>query len=155
MATVSNSSALIALAQIGQLDLLPRLFGSILIPPAVAREVSPSLPILPSWIQVRRLDRPVPSELARPRLDVGEREALALSIEAKATLLILDDFLARRTAQALGLPVTGTVGILVVAKERAFVGAVRPHLDKLIELGFFISKDLYRESLQSAGELSG
>ena len=78
-----------------------------------------------------------------------------MSIEAKATLLILDDFLARRTAQALGLPVTGTVGILVVAKERAFVGAVRPHLDKLIELGFFISKDLYRESLQSAGELSG
>jgi uncharacterized protein len=152
VAVASNSSPLIALAEISQLDLLHRLFESVWIPPAVAAEVAPSLPTLPGWIAIRELTEPIPSALLRRAIGRGEREALALALEASPDYVILDDRPARRAAAALGLPLIGTLGVLVRAKQRGLVGSIRPHVDALRDSGFFISDDLYRDLLEDANE---
>jgi hypothetical protein len=149
---ISNSSPLIALAEIEQLELLKRLFVSVLIPPAVAAEVSPSLASLPSWIEIKQLVQPVPPSLIRRALGPGEREALALALEVRPSRVILDDLPARRIAVALELPVIGTLGVLVAAKEAGFIRSIRPHMDKLAGRRFFISDDLYRDLLKAVGE---
>lgn len=153
MAAVSNSSPLIALAEIGQLALLPQLFDAILVPPGVVAEIGPTLPVLPAWVEIRGLLQPLPTALVRPALGLGEREALALALESKAADLILDDRLARELAILLGLPLTGTLGILVAAKEKRLIESIRPHLDRLLDHHFFIGRDLYRDLLSAANEL--
>lgn len=152
MLTVSNSSPLIALAEIGQLDLLSRLFGSIVVPPAVVSEVAPSLPDLPTWVEVRPLQRTPAEALTRRALGPGERDAIALSIELKASRVILDDLLARRIASTLGVPVIGTLGVLVAAKQNRLIDSIRPLVDRLAQGRFFIGEDLYRDLLEMAGE---
>ena len=152
MAVVSNSSPLIAFAAIQQLSLFPALFESVLIPPAVALEIAPSIPTLPSWLSVESLRMPLPEVVLRRSLGVGEREALALAVEIQAERILLDDRPARRVALELKLLVTGTAGILLVAKRHRLVPRIRPHLDALIETSFFIGSDVYDEILRLAGE---
>ena len=81
MSTVSNASPLIALAAIGQLPLLPGLFGSITIPPAVAAEIAPSIAARPGWLDVQPLAHGQPTQIERSGLGAGEREALSLGLE--------------------------------------------------------------------------
>lgn len=94
------------LTDIGQLNILPAIFDSILIPSAVALEIAPSIPDLP----------------------------------------------ARRIARTLNLTVTGTVGVLLVAKRHGVIERVRPSLDALVTEGFFVGAELYDEILHLAGE---
>lgn len=152
MAVVSNSSPLIALAEISRLDLLSSLFGSVWIPPAVAAEVTRSLPTLPGWIAIRELRQPLPSAVLRGALGRGEREALGLTLESHPTYVILDDRPARRVAADLGLPLIGTLGILVMAKREGLIPAIRPDVDALVNSGFFVSADLYRDLLREENE---
>jgi predicted nucleic acid-binding protein len=105
---VSNSSPLIALARIQRLDLLPAIFESVLIPPAVAREIGLSVPAVPAWLHVRAPAALVPEDVSRRRLGDGELEAIALAIELAANPIIIDDRPARRLAEASGLNVIGT-----------------------------------------------
>jgi predicted nucleic acid-binding protein len=147
---VSNSSPLIAFAAIGELDLLPALFESVLVPHAVAQEVAPSIPTLPSWIRIQRLTGPLPDAVRRRSLGDGEREALALEIWAEQ--VILDDRAARRVAEELSLHIIGTAGILLIAKRHALIPRVRPYLDSLVKKSFFIGPDLYDECLRQADE---
>ena len=151
---VADASVLIALAQIGQLSLLQRLFGEIVIPPAVAHEVSPSLPQIPGWIETRAVQRPLDARVIAARLDPGETEAIALALQAKVERVILDDLPARRLAMrlGLGLGVIGTAGVLFLAKQRELIPAVRPSLDALKAAGFRLRKDVYDEVLKAAGE---
>ena len=155
MASVSNSSPLIALAHIGQLELLGRVFGSVLIPPSVAEETAFTIPIRPAWIEIRKPVKNVPSEHLRSGLGRGERDALALALDVQPDRLIIDELLARRIATALNLPVTGTLGVLVSAKEKGLIESVRVHLDRLVDVGFFIGPDLYKQLLISVGEAKG
>jgi predicted nucleic acid-binding protein len=136
LAVVSNSSPLIAFAAIQQLSLFPALFESVLIPPAVALEIAPSIPTLPTWLRVESLKTPLPEVVLRRSFGVGEREALALAVEIQAERILLDDRPARRVALELNLLVTGTAGILLVAKRHRLVPLVRPYLDALIENPF-------------------
>jgi uncharacterized protein len=80
---ISNSSPLIALEQIGQLDLLHVLFSTVLIPPAVAREVAPTV-TLPAWITERAPTQPVASQIPRASLGPGESEVISLALETDA-----------------------------------------------------------------------
>ena len=114
MPVVSNASRLIAFAAIEQLPLLPAVFQSILIPPAVALEIAPSIPTLPPWLRVESLKQPIPGLVLRRSLGAGEREALALAIETRAERILLDDLPARGIARTLNLSVIGTVGVLLV-----------------------------------------
>jgi predicted nucleic acid-binding protein len=153
VAVVSNSSPLIALAGIQRLDLLPAIFESILIPPAVAREIAPSIPALPTWLRIQAPSVLPPESLLRRRLGAGEREALALAIELKADWIILDDLPARRSAEAANLNVIGTLGTLLAAKRAGLLKSIRPELDALLRTSFFLSPQLYDQVLQAAGEI--
>ncbi|MPZ21453.1 MAG: DUF3368 domain-containing protein [Luteitalea sp.] len=154
MNAVSNSSPLIALAAIERLVLLPLLFDSVIIPPAVAFETRRTIPARPAWLYVRSLQNQLPAAVLRPTLGDGEREAIALALEASADRVVLDDLPARRVAQELGLNVIGTLGLLLAAKRAGLVDAIRPELDNLVRTGFFLGQQLYEEVLRAAGEFA-
>jgi len=152
-AVVADASVLIALRQIGQIALLEKLFGGVLIPPAVAREIAPSLPRLPHWVRIREVGRPLHAPVEDALLDPGETEAIQLALRTNAEWVILDDLPARRLASELGLPIVGTAGILFLAKQRGLIEAVRPALDALRAVGFRLRRDVYEEILRSADEV--
>ncbi|HLB12979.1 MAG TPA: DUF3368 domain-containing protein, partial [Dehalococcoidia bacterium] len=84
-------------------------------------------------------------------LDPGEFEAIALMREVEAGVLLLDDRRARATGERLGLPLTGTVGILRAARQRGLVPAVVPILEELRRLGFRISDGLVDDLRREEG----
>ena len=143
--------SVIALEQIGHLDLLKGLFSAVLIPPAVIREVAPTV-TLPAWVSERALTQPIGPQILRIALGPGESEAISLALEIGAQWVILDERPARRLAQALRLPVIGTLGVLLASKRRGLLTAVRPCMDALVNVGFHISPGLYDLVLADAGE---
>jgi uncharacterized protein len=147
---ISNSSPLIVLTQIGHLDLLEKLFAQVLVPPAVVRETLSV--VLPKWIIETSLTQSVGPRVLRASLGPGESEALSLALEVNPQWIILDDRPARRLAAALGLPVIGTLGVLLAGKRRGFLSAIRPCVDALVNIGFRIAPDLYERVLGDAGE---
>lgn len=153
MIVVSNSSPLISLGAIGRLDLLHDLFDKISIPPAVLQEVR-SVDISPeTWIVPREVDSPPLSQALESELDRGEAEAIALAIELRADLLLMDERRGRRLASRLGLKVLGVLGILVDAKRIGLIEKIEPVLVELRDkAGFRISTALYERALQEAGE---
>jgi predicted nucleic acid-binding protein len=148
---VSNSSPIIAFEELDALDILHQLTKGIYVPPAVRREVFGPCP-MPSWITERSLSYPLSTRTLQPRLGLGESEALALALEMLPCYLILDDLAARRAAQSIKIPVVGTVGLLILARQRNLLAAIKPSLDTLMKSDFRISKDLYRLALQASGE---
>jgi len=149
---VCNASPLIALEQIGQLEILRRVFGTLFVPPAVAAEVAPTV-VLPEWVRLRTLVQGIGPIVLGASLGRGESEAIGLALEIHAGLIILDDRPARRLAQALRLPVIGTLGILLAAKRRGLLVAVKPCLDQLLAHDFRISPSLYSQVIRDADEV--
>jgi len=155
---VSNTGPIIALAGIGQLDLLRSLFGTVFIPPAVAAEIRDENSVKAlrqaEWITVRPATGVLAVQLLQNELDAGESEAIVLAQEMQAELLLLDERAATRKARSIGLQTIGTLGILLLAKEQRIVRAIKPMLDELRQSGFHMSIPLYRQVLESAGESS-
>ncbi len=161
MIVVSDTSALINLAAVGQLDLLRQLYGNVLIPTAVRAEILSGGPGAPGvlavttlpWVETRTATNALLIGALRQQLDAGEAEAIALASETKADLLLLDERHARQVAANLGVKVAGLIGVLLEAKHRRLLPAVKPVLDALIrQAGFWISHTLYNRTLQVAGE---
>lgn len=158
MGIVVDAGPLISLARIGRLDLLPALFDEIIVPPAVHREVTseeslPGAAVLAKsdWLKlVEVADRKAVDSLLS-WLDPGEAEVLALALELGATAAI-DERRGRRLAAELGISQTGTVGILLTAKRRGLISAVKPLLDQLTASGIRLSSRLYEEACRLAGE---
>jgi predicted nucleic acid-binding protein len=153
MLVVADAGPLIALNGIDRLYLLRDLYGNVLAPPAVLREISPSVESPPDWIIQTAPTGRLPMDLLESRLGDGEVEAIQLARQVSADWLLLDDLDARRWALARNLPVVGTVGVLVRARENRLVPAVRPLLDALIRNRNFIGASLYEGALRSAGEI--
>jgi len=149
--TVSNSSPLIGLEQIKQLELLLKLFGNVIVPEAVAKEVAPTV-TLPNWITIQPLNQSIAARILETSLGPGESEAISLALELGNCQIILDDRAARRLAQGLGITVIGTLGILLAGKRKGFISEVRPTLDALMSFSFHIAPDLYKRVLSDAGE---
>lgn len=148
---VCNASPLIALEQIGRLPLLEALFGTVLIPPAVVQEVTPGR-TLPAWIDSRPLAQAIGPVVLGASLGPGESEAISLALEVGARLVALDDRPARRLAQALKLPVIGTLGILLACKRQGLLAELKPCLDALLAHDFRIAPSLYAQVLRDTGE---
>ena len=113
---IVNSTPLIALAKSGRLDLLRHLYGRIVIPEAVYREVTEKNDVVSQevsqaleWIQIVRVDPNVDRRMYRAKLHEGEVEVMLLAQETGADLVIIDDDAARKTAEYLELPLTGTL----------------------------------------------
>jgi predicted nucleic acid-binding protein len=156
---ILNATPVIALTLINQLDLLRRLYGEVIIPPAVQAEVLAGGPGSPGfaelqtakWIRATPLQDPRRADLLSD-LDRGEAEVVALAQELDATLVIIDERLARLHARRLGLNLTGTLGVLLRAKERGLVPAVKPLIDQLQQGGFRLDDFVIAEALELAGE---
>lgn len=156
---VCDTSPLQYLHQLDLLHLLPTLATRVLVPPAVQDELAvgrslgvnvPAVEEL-SWAAVRR---PV-SHQAIPLihdLGPGETEVLLLALELPGTIAVLDDALARRVAASLGIPLTGTLGLLIDAKKANLIPAIGPCLDALQALRFRISPSTRSAVLRMAGE---
>jgi predicted nucleic acid-binding protein len=157
MTVVSNTTPLIALAGIGQLDTLRVLYGQIRIPPEVFAEyqaglqVPPGFPSLDSvaWIVVQ--SAPMPS-LVPTSLDPGEAAAISLALAIQAELVLIDEQDGRAAARQLGLAVSGSLGALIDAKKRGHLPLIRPYVDQMIAQGRYISPRLRRRVLALAGE---
>ena len=156
---VSNTGPLIALASIGQFDLLQSLFGRILIPPAVRAEVQDETSVAAmttaNWIVVQAAQDMLAVQLLRDELDAGESEAIILARELDADLVLIDERAATRKARGVGLQTMGTLGVLLMAKDKGLVAVLKPLLDNLRNAGFRMSDDLYDKVLGSAGETGG
>ena len=144
---VADSTCLIALERISRLDILPALFEPVLIPPAVEQEFGISLP----WLKLERLFDQTLVVALKMMLDDGEAEAIALAQEQKCRI-ILDDRQARSVGSHMGLRVIGTVGTLILAKQRGILPTIKPVLQNLDDTGFYVSAALKEEALRLAGE---
>lgn len=145
---VADTTCLIALERIDKLDLLQRLFSSVIIPPEVAREFKTPPP---EWLTVQSASNLNILTSLRSRVDDGEAAAIALAHELKVRI-ILDDRAGRSVARQFGLSVIGTIGLRVVAKQRGLVRTVRPLIDDLERHGFYMTEDLRQEVLRLAAE---
>jgi len=160
---VANSSILIALSTIGRLGLLSRRFPEgILIPQAVWREVVETGKGQPgaaevastSWITVDAVKDENLASLLLTELDKGEAEAIVLCREQHPEAVLLDEKDARRVARRLGLPVLGTVGVLIWGKRAGLVANLQEQLDALQTQGKFrLSRSVYEGALRAAGEI--
>lgn len=158
---VSNASPLINLTRIGRLELLRQLYGELSIPEAVWQEIVVKGTGQPgadevqaaTWIKRRAATNRVLVRALQQELDAGEAEAIALALEMEAELLLMDKHVGRETARHLGLHYTGLIGILIEAKRKGLISAVKPHLDALRDVaGFRVSDLLYERVLQDEGE---
>ncbi len=156
---VVNSTPLIILCGIGHLEILKELYGEITIPLAVYREVtrkedSACMQInnCRSWIHVEEIEDYTEKKMYKAKLHDGEVEVMILSQKQNADVVIIDDNAAKKTAKYLGLPVTGTLGILLKAKREGIIGEVRPLISEMKHIGFYVSRDIEQMVLEQAGE---
>ncbi|GHT73470.1 nucleic acid-binding protein [Spirochaetia bacterium] len=158
MLVISDSSPLIALAQCGRLDLLDSLFDKICIPVKVFEETQVITGVIADLITTWSQGKIMTvhgTNLVRAKalaLDPGETEALALYWDTNADLLLIDELDGRQAALSEGIKITGTVGLLITAKQKRLVPAIRPFLDILRTLNFYISDSLYHYALSAANE---
>jgi predicted nucleic acid-binding protein len=161
MIVVSNTSPITNLATIGQLELLPKLYSQVIIPQAVYEEIVISGSGKPgaaevqaaSWIEVKKAtDQTLVAKLEL-ELDQGEAESIALSLELKADLVLLDERQGRKVGVRFGLNMIGLLGILIEAKRQGLIVQVQPLLEELrTKAGFWIGDKLYQQVIQIAGE---
>lgn len=159
MTVVSDASPIILLGRVGRLDLLPALYGRIVVPTPVFREVAHAeRPASREFTAAPWIDR-VESDLddstflnLRRDLDAGEAAALALAKSLSADLVLIDDREGRRAAAALGLAVKGALGILLAAKRAGHVAAVGPIVEALVAEGAWLSPALRQRVVAAAGE---
>lgn len=157
---ICDTSPLQYLHQLGQLDLLPKLAGKVIVPPAVVKELTvgrsagydvPAADAL-GWIEVCR-----PAAMSTERLisdlGSGETEVLMLAMERPTMIAVVDDKLARWVAETLNIRFTGTLGILLDAKRAGLVSQVAPLVDRLQELHFRVSSAARDLILRAANEV--
>ena len=155
---IADAGPLIALARLERLDLLQRLFGSVLVTGWVADEV-----LAGGDFPVDLQDLTNPDSQAQCRdlmnlhqIDMGEASAMVLAqhlaSQGDAAMLLMDDFRGRSAAQHSGFSLIGTTGLLLLGKQVGAIVAVKPCLLALREHGYFLSDRLIASALEQAGE---
>jgi predicted nucleic acid-binding protein len=153
---VSNTTPVINLVGVGHLHLLPALYGTVTIGDVVRDEyiagksaADPDLDSLP-WLRIVSsvpLDPSLP-----PQLGAGETATLSLASALNARAVLLDEAFGRWLARSRGLPVVGTLGVLLAAKQAGHLGAIKPIVEEMIRQGRRISQRLMTQVLQAARE---
>jgi uncharacterized protein len=157
---VADTSVLLNLCRVEEIDLLPALFSDIVIPPEVAAEFAKLASTsarfhgltLPTWIrqQTPAGHVPLPSKFA---LHAGELSAISLAVEISADAILIDERSGFAAAQHLGLKTIGILGILLESKATGKLPLVRPIIERLEREGrFWIDEPLRRRVLQAARE---
>ncbi len=158
---ISNATPLIAFSRIGRLDLLRETVAQdLVIPVAVASEISDyesgeqgGIDLArETWITTRSVEDEQQVRLLLPTLDRGEAEVIALGLERKARLVLIDELIGRKVAESLGLRISGSVGILIKAKQLGEIEAVKPLLDRMVRKGMYYSRRFRDAVLREVGE---
>ena len=158
---ISNATPLIAFSRIGRLDLLRKTLAEpLVIPMAVANEISDyqsgeasSIELAQeTWIRTQSVEDEQQVRLLLPTLDRGEAEVIALGLEQQARLVIIDELIGRKVAESLGLRITGSVGILIRAKQLGEIGAIKPLLEHMVSEGIYFSQRFRDAVLHQVGE---
>lgn len=171
---IADAGPLIALARVGQLNLLPRLFGSVSVTAWVADEVlnggdfpdSAGLRAAFTEPWLLTVEAPIPDAdvwqaqcqalIHLHQIDMGEASALVmahtLAAQGDAALLLMDDFRGRQAALHSSVATMGTAGVLMLAKQAGAIEAVKPILISLRHSGYFLSDRLVESVLAQAGE---
>lgn len=157
---VANSSPLIFLAKLQKLDLLHNLFENLTIPQAVYEETVVEGKQHPESRYIKKADWILNYNIKNQRLatflrqlvDEGEAEAITLSLENDADLLLVDDKDVRKIAKHFGLEITGTIGVLLLAKKKKILTTLQPLISELREEGFRISGNVVKKILQEASK---
>ena len=153
MIVVSDTSPVTSLIHIGRLSLLRDLYGEVLVPEAVHRELGRTHPDLPSFLEVRQAQDREAVRRLESYLDLGEAEAIVVAKETHADLLLIDERLGRQVAAREGVPISGLVGVLLDAKRQNLIGSVREVVAQLESLaGFRLSEAVKLEAFFEAGE---
>jgi predicted nucleic acid-binding protein len=146
---IADTSCLIALSNIEQLDLLYKVYKNVTITPEVQNEYGQKLP---NWISIEAVQDEKKISIFELELDKGESSAIALAIEKENSLLIIDEKKGRKIAKRMGLSITGILGVILKAKENNIIENAKPILDSLINEGFRISDKLLTKVLEKIGE---
>jgi len=155
---VCNTTPLLSLLKIEHLHLLEKLYTSVIVPEGVWQEIEAGqkglfyadLSILP-WLKIQAVQHPASVHYLTD-LDQGEAEVIVLAREIKADLVIIDERLGRTYAMHFGLPLTGTLGVLLRAKKSGHIPVVKPLLNLLRERGVWLSDRVFKEVVRLAGE---
>jgi predicted nucleic acid-binding protein len=131
------------------MDLLHKLYPVVVVTDTIAGEFGEPLP---EWIETRKVSNIAYQRLLEATLDPGESSAIALAMETPGSLLVVDDLKARKEVMRLGLPMTGTLGILYKAKQTGLVRHLAPLLGKVEKAGFRIAPAIVDEMLHRVGE---
>lgn len=146
---ISDTSCLILLDKIGHLELLEKVYQKVRITPEILCEFGKSVP---DWITVEKPTNTPIQQVLEQNLDTGEASAIALAYQFPESTLIIDDLKARKAAKDLNFKVTGTLGVIVKAKQMGFIKKIKPIIDKLTQTDFRISQNVIEEILKRAGE---
>ena len=156
---IVNSTPLIGLCKIDRLDILRKMYGEITIPKAVFDEVTEKdddvkAKILDAyWIHVETISEQKSKKMYKAKLHDGEVEVMILAQEHVGEhLVIIDDGAARKTAEYLGLVITGTIGVLIKAKNKGLISKVMPIILELEKQGIYFSEALKSRVLRLAEE---
>lgn len=157
---VSDTTVLLYLDRIAQIDLLHTLFSAVHVPEAVLLELDTGRllrrdtidPRDIAWTTAVPVSQATIDALPANRLGGGEQAVIAYAQAHPEYAVGLDDLQARRFAESLDLTVVGTLGILLRAKQAGLIRSVRPLLDDLIQQGFHLNLVLYQDVLELAEE---
>jgi predicted nucleic acid-binding protein len=146
---ISDTSCLILLSIIDELNLLGRLSNKVFITPDVKKEFGRALP---GWIQIKRPKDKHYQKILEMDLDVGEASAIALSFDFANSILIIDDLKGRKIAENLNIRYSGTFGLILRAKQVGIIETVTPLLNKIKNTNFRFSENLINAVLKEADE---
>ncbi|REL23987.1 DUF3368 domain-containing protein [Rhodohalobacter sp. SW132] len=145
---VSDTSCLILFYKIGEFALLKKLYGKLHITDRVLKEFNKPVP---DWIEVIQLKTDVHIGLSG-YLDAGEATSISLASVHEESLLIIDEIKGRKAAKEMGIQVTGSLGVLIAAKNKGHIKALKPIIDKIQKTNFRISKELIERVLDKVNE---
>ena len=147
---ISDTSCFIVLSKIGQLEILQQIFNTIVTTPEIADEFGETLP---DWVELVAVKDRSKQQLLATQIDKGEASAMALALEIENSWLIIDDYKARKLAKTLRIDYLGTIGVILLAKQKGIIHAVKPILEKIKTTNFRISAELEVYVLMEAKEL--
>jgi len=146
---ISDTSCFIILTNIGELDLLHKVYDHVATTIDIAVEFGE---LLPEWVEIMPVADKYKQQLLEMQIDKGESSAIALALETPGSTLILDDYKARNIAAQLGIIYTGTIGVIIKEKLKGIIPAVKPLLEKIKQTDFRLSPEIEIQALKEADE---
>ena len=146
---ISDTSCFIILSNIGELELLHKVYGEIITTIEIATEFGETLP---DWVKIKKVTDTYKQQLLELQLDKGESSAIALALEIPGSTIILDDIKARKIASRLGINYTGTIGVIIKAKLKGIIPSIKPIIEKIKQTDFRISVEIELQALKEANE---